>query len=248
MTEPCEFLPWDTEFFGERIARVNGHRLDAPKISLIKAWCLQQSIACAYFLADADDPDTTLLAEENGYRLVDVRLTFEHDLKKLPENTAAQPAPGVCIRPFLPEDIPLLQGIARDSYTMSRFYSDTRFSRQKCSDLYDTWIQKSCHGYAEAVWVAEVEGQAVGYVTCHLDRPEPAWGQIGLVGIGAGAQGRGIGQLLIARSLVWFAGQGMKTVEVVTQGQNLRAQRLYQRSGFVSKNLQLWYHVWFQKE
>ena len=28
-------------------------------------------------------------------------------------------------------------------------------------------------------------------------------------------------------------------------GRNLAAQRLYQRSGFVTASLQLWYHRWF---
>jgi len=35
---------------------------------------------------------------------------------------------------------------------------------------------------------------------------------------------------------------------VVTQGRNLAAQRLYQRNGFVTASLQLWYHRWFPRE
>jgi len=30
----------------------------------------------------------------------------------------------------------------------------------------------------------------------------------------------------------------------VTQGSNIAAQRLYQRSGFLPKSVQLWYHFW----
>jgi RimJ/RimL family protein N-acetyltransferase len=43
----------------------------------------------------------------------------------------------------------------------------------------------------------------------------------------------------------WFAGQDIKTVHVVTQGRNTRAQRLYQRCGFVTRSMELWYHRWF---
>jgi hypothetical protein len=32
---------------------------------------------------------------------------------------------------------------------------------------------------------------------------------------------------------------------VVTQGNNLAAQRLYQTCGFLSRDLQLWYHKWY---
>jgi hypothetical protein len=31
----------------------------------------------------------------------------------------------------------------------------------------------------------------------------------------------------------------------VTQGRNLAAQRLYQRTGFLIRDLQLWYHKWY---
>ena len=39
--------------------------------------------------------------------------------------------------------------------------------------------------------------------------------------------------------------RGIDRVQVVTQGRNVRAQRVYQRCGFVSAQLQLWYHRWF---
>jgi hypothetical protein len=34
-------------------------------------------------------------------------------------------------------------------------------------------------------------------------------------------------------------------VNVVTQGRNSKAQRLYERCGFLTRSVQLWYHRWF---
>jgi hypothetical protein len=34
-------------------------------------------------------------------------------------------------------------------------------------------------------------------------------------------------------------------VQVITQGRNYAAQRLYQRAGFVTRKTELWYHKWF---
>jgi len=53
------------------------------------------------------------------------------------------------------------------------------------------------------------------------------------------------GKSLLLVALDWFASQGAKEVRVVTQGKNIAAQRLYQRCGFVIRDLQLWYHKWY---
>ena len=116
---------------------------------------------------------------------------------------------------------------------------------EQCSALYQTWIRRSClEDYADAVWVAEIAGQPAGYVTCHLDQ-QAKDGSIGLVGIAEQARGQKVGEQLVKRALDWFAGQGMATVSVVTQGSNIAAQRLYQKCGFASRSLQLWYHKWY---
>ena len=46
-TEPCEFLSWDTEFFGHRIARVKRNRLRAVRIALgAKCVCWAAYYSC----------------------------------------------------------------------------------------------------------------------------------------------------------------------------------------------------------
>ena len=36
----------------------------------------------------------------------------------------------------------------------------------------------------------------------------------------------------------------IKKLYVVTQGRNIRAQRLYQKNGFIIKSSGIWYHKW----
>jgi len=239
--EPCEFLPWDSEFFGLRIGRVRASRLEAPGVVKILEWCTANAIQCLYLLADSDHAATVRLAEDNGFRLVDVRVTLEANLRKRPA------CPGdkgdSSIRLSRPADLADLQAIARICHTDSRFYYDGHFSRSSCDALYETWIRRSCEDYADAVLVAESEGRPVGYVSCHLPR-STAQGQIGLVGLAAEARGQGLGQRLVAGALDWFAQQGIEEVSVVTQGRNVAAQRLYQRCGFLTRSIQLWYHRW----
>ena len=53
---------------------------------------------------------------------------------------------------------------------------------------------------------------------------------------------------LIAAAMEWFGTEGALEVDVVTQGRNLAAQRLYQRNGFVTRRFELLYHKWFAPE
>ena len=70
-TTPCQLLEWDTSFFGFRVARVNSEILTPKLAREIDQYCIENSIGCLYFLARSDDPDTTLLAEDAGFNLVD---------------------------------------------------------------------------------------------------------------------------------------------------------------------------------
>lgn len=245
--DPCELLEWDTAFWGFQVARVLGDSLTGEQLMRIDAWCGQNGIRCLYFLSRLDDPATTQLAEDNGFRLVDIRVTFA--CEPLGSITAAGSlAPSsALLRESKPEDLPSLQRIARRLYHDTRFYHDANFPRHMCDLFYETWIKRSCEGWADVVLVAEVDGEAIGYTSCHLgDRP--GTGRIGLVGVGDRTQGRRVGQALIVRALEWFSAQGAQEVTVVTQGRNCSAQRLYQRCGFLTREMQAWYHKWYSPQ
>lgn len=237
----CEFLEWDSQFFDRRIARARIHRLTEETAAELESWCELHRIDCLYFLADSSDPRTVRLAEAGNFAFVDVRIT----MRRSAENNLTPNAAQSRVRDALESDVPALRTIARNSHTDSRFYYDGNFPRDRCDALYETWIEKSFRGWAAKVLVAGDEGSAGGYITCHLPTPEA--GQIGLVGVAENAQGKGLGRELVSQALRWFAEQRVANVSVVTQGRNVRAQRLYQQAGFVTASLELWYHRWFAR-
>jgi dTDP-4-amino-4,6-dideoxy-D-galactose acyltransferase len=238
--ELCQLLDWDSDFFGRRIARVIPGRLTAQTAEQAIAWSRAQGVECLYLLAESDDAETVRLAENRGFRLVDIRVTLECPMTGMPDTPAS-----AAVRPSELYDVPALRAIARTSYRDSRFYYDPQFSTAMVDAFYETWIENSCLGYADQVLVADVQGQVAGFITCHL---EETLGKIGLVGVSEFAQGQGVGRALVEAALHWFAGQGAALVTVVTQGRNIRAQRLYQRGGFVTRSVDLWYHRWFLPE
>jgi dTDP-4-amino-4,6-dideoxy-D-galactose acyltransferase len=238
MTAPvCRHLPWDSEFFGVRIGSVLPHRLNPATIAAICAFRREERIDCLYLLADLGDAPTIRLAEDEGFRMVDLRVTLE---RRGAPPISPGTADGVSIRPAEERDVPILRALARENHLDSRFYQDGHFPPERCDDLYAAWIENGVRGQADRVLVPEVDGRAAGYITCHREGPP----RIGLLGVGPAAQGRGLGGRLIREALAWFAGEGIERVTVVTQGRNVRAQRAYQREGFTTAAVEVWYHGW----
>ena len=242
--DPCERLEWDTKFFGFPIARVRGDSIDRLRVRRIDAWCRENNIRCLYFLARADDQETARIAEENGFRLVDVRTTLRHLSSEAAARVKSEAGDDLIVRRARSDDIGSLQRIARKTHRDTRFYSDGNFPEHLCGALYETWIKVSCEGYAEAVFLAEAGNTPIGYVSCHL-KANSKTGSIGLVGVSRQAQGRGVGERLVRRALEWFFEQDVFDVEVVTQGRNSAALRLYRSCGFDLQTVQHWYHKWY---
>lgn len=242
---PCDLLPWDAEFFGLRIARVIGNTLTPELAGQIDEWCRSNRIQGLYFLSRADDPATIKTAEQHGFGLVDIRVTLARSLINSDAPPRSSPLPGVRIRPVQSDDLPGLQMLARTGHLDTRFFSDSHFTRQRAEDLYSTWITLDSGGRAQIVFVADTTGQSPsGYVSCYLDSTRLK-GQIGLIGVAPEVRGQGIGKSLVQAAVDWFQNQGAREVTVVTQGKNQAALRLYQKCGFLSHNVELWYHKWY---
>ena len=234
----CSILPWDSAFFGLKIARVVPSSLTQDITTQALAWCRSNGIDCLYLLAASDHPETMRLAEGAGFGLVDIRMNLGRHAGDQERN----PPPNESIRLYKESDLEVLEQIAASSHEDSRFFSDGRFPQERCRALFQTWIQRSCNGWAQAVFVAEVDGVPAGYCTCHLDGNS---GSIGLVALAPQAQGRALGRSLVDTALSYFRQHGVNEVAVATQGRNYRAQRLYQKCGFVTQSVMLWYHKWW---
>jgi dTDP-4-amino-4,6-dideoxy-D-galactose acyltransferase len=232
---PCELLEWDSAFFAVRIARVAEAGGDFS-CDAVEAWCREHGVDCLYYLADAAIEDPALVAR--GFVPVDVRLTLEMPLDAGLDRAAES------VRPARAEDLPALREIAAISHSASRFFADPRF-RTRAPALYETWIEKSLQGMADAVLVADT-GAPVGYITCN--RHDDGTGQIGLFAVAASAQGRGLGGALVRGALSWLGRGGCHTARVVAQGGNTRAVAAYERSGFRPLRSQRWYHRWFSHD
>jgi len=245
---------WDMSFFGLTIARVEGDTLTADQAREMDAWCIGQKVALCVLLADSDHTPTAHVAAQSGYQMIDFRVTLDRDM------SAPIPTPKHQTRTYQPSDLSGLEAIARASFTDSRFLIDPFFpAKERSKEMYGHWLRRRCGDMsaigsfppADHIVVADFEGEPAGFVTCLLRPPDADGrlvGAVDLVAVDQRARGLYIGESMVCAALAWFQAQGCHTVEVVTQGRNVRAQRTYQRCGFVSRRAQTWYHKWFNKE
>lgn len=242
--EFCRYLQWDSDFFGKRIAKVTEKQLTPGNYPAIRGWCLDNQIDCLFFLAETSDSESIRLAEDNNFRLVEVRVTLELLLKNQDRITQRWSNPEIQIRPANSGDRAALVAMSENSYTNSRWYFDPCFEQEKCDSYYQTWISNSLDGYADYVLVAEKNGEVLGYLSGdHSKKDKPA--TYDLLAVHEKARGLGIGPALAYSGVDYHAKMGTKKILAVTQGRNIVLSRLLMKVGFILKNVQLYYHKWF---
>ena len=90
---------------------------------------------------------------------------------------------------------------------------------------------------AYALWLAEENGEAVGYALAgpsglpHAD-VTPGDGELKRLYMLASEQGGGIGARLFEQALEWLEGHGPRTLWISVWSENFGAQRFYARYGF----------------
>jgi dTDP-4-amino-4,6-dideoxy-D-galactose acyltransferase len=236
---PIEFLEWDSNFFNKRIARLTTHSLTEEVATKIVTWAGEEHIDCLYYLADGKEMSSARAAEGIGFHFVDLRVTMIKDLKK-PEKPFI---PNYHIRRAVEEDLDLLKEFSRNVFHLSRFRADERFDQVKADRMYEIWIENDLHLKGHDVWVIDVEGHLASFTSVAIN--EDGRAQLGLAGTQKEWRGKGLSLELQRFINEELRNKGIEEVEIVTQGRNIPAQNLFQRSGYYMRAIDLWYHKWF---
>lgn len=233
-------LSWDSSFFGVTMAQIEGPFTRLHENAVFKQ-ARAKGVRFLQFFCDGSDLEGVAAAEAGGFSLVDARMTFEL------QNLNRRDIPGHArfrVGRGQPEDIPSLSSIAGRAHLDSRFYVDGRFPVDRIDSLFETWVVRAIHGtFDDFALVLYQEHKALGYCSLKL-RSGGQSAQIGLFGIAAEYRGKALGRYLLETSLQMLTEMGVNEVEVVTQGRNITAQRLYQRAGFLTRRMEFIYHKW----
>jgi dTDP-4-amino-4,6-dideoxy-D-galactose acyltransferase len=237
----CQVLPWDSDFFGFRIARLQTAAPSEDDLAAALCWCRASSVRCLYFLCGAEAIASAQLACQSGFDPVDIRISL---VRQAPgEPLVGKNRSKAVTRGATEDDLPALVDLAARSFSESRFYADRRFPRQRVDALYRRWIERDLRSVGRKAFLAEIDGLFAGFASGSIEAGGE--GQISLVAVHETARGQGVGPMLIERLLRFFHEQAATRVLVATQGRNTRAIGLYESCGFRTASVELWFHRWF---
>lgn len=230
-------LKWDSDYFREKIAYLSCRRLTPAIEKLVKGFCRREKVDLIEYLCNAHDPVSVQTAENNQYRFVDIRMTYQKRIiGKIDFDQKWE------IRNAVLEDIPLLKKMAKNLYTDSRYFYDTHFDVSRVRQFYPDWVEKAVKGTFDDFCVIVVEKKEIlGYCTLKVRQ---SIAKIGVVGVNPKYQGKGVGRYLLNHIHNFLIDENCEKLEVTTQGRNYSAQILYQKSGFYTASNELWYHKW----
>ena len=236
-------LNWDSNFFGFPVAQVLTNRLDENSLNDVMGFCRDNKVRLLQFKCDAHHRPSVLIAEDNNFHFADVRITLEKKLTSEDIDNCILPN-DISFRLAERSDIPVLKEIVTDLYTNSRYYFDTNFPRDDVHGFYRNWIEKSVLGnFDDCVWVLCLGGKAIA--CCSISYNADFKVKIGLFAVDTKESKKGLGIILLRKVLCNLVHREISNVSVVTQGRNYSAQRLYQRAGFQTKKIEIYYHSWF---
>jgi len=149
------------------------------------------------------------------------------------------------IREYACDDLPKLRAItmeAFDGVSIDRNIED-RFG--KIADRNWQW-RKARHIDADAerdpngIFVAEIDGEIVGYITTWIDQ-EGSTGLIPNLAVHSSVRGKGLGRALIQHALDYFRTLNLEFARIETLVQNSIGQSLYPTFGFEEVARQIHY-------
>ncbi|SRR5665213_90071 len=133
-----------------------------------------------------------------------------------------------------------LEKIAFSAFKEGRFYHETGLKEGAAQKIYSAWA-KNAVNYADEIWVTGVK-KLTGFVSLKKDKGNKRlW--IDLIAVVPRAQGRGLGSILIEKSLESVRQLKGWTLGVKTEPENLEALRFYLKNSFELESFQLDY-IW----
>ncbi|SRR6266542_3578258 len=146
----------------------------------------------------------------------------------------------VQVREAVVADADALGGIFLQMQQQAEAFEPTLRAPLTRQKIVEVWAGQLAGTGPWVVFVAEVDGEVVGYIEARMQEGAPTanvfrmsrWGVIDGLGVTGEARGRGIGSALMDRAIAWIRAKGGGAAFVESGVRNDGGIRFYQREGF----------------
>ncbi len=231
-------LAWDSDFFEFEVGRLSGFIEQEQDIRSIESLILENKSRLTYYSSPKAIAPNLVNNNALEFALVDKKTTY---CKAISPRVDSDNRVISIINPTAKIEEKLI-GLALQSGIYSRFKVDKKIGQEKFEALYRLWMLKSISREIAQDLLAFVEqGEVAGFVSLGKKNGRA---DIGIIAVDTAFRGRGIAKLLINEAEKRAADWGHDLMQVVTQGDNTPACKLYESCGYEVQSLEFFYHIW----
>lgn len=236
-----EYLDWDSNFFKKEIFCITCKTYtDSVKVKIEDA-LLNHRIDLIYFLCPQSNHEAISQALNDNFIQVDERVTYligSHQFNGYITPTH------FTISHSSAEHSMELQALAETVEWKTRYTNDKNFHQSDIRKFYREWVSKSIEGKLDDAVYHIKDGERIkGFIS--IKKEGVNFGSIGLVAVSSCSQGKGFGAALVSFAVNFLIeSNGCAAVQVVTQSDNIGAQKTYEKIGFSVTDKSVWLHKW----
>lgn len=232
----CIELPWDTEFFGKKSARVNIlATVNESEQRDILDFCSKYQFITISNENNLSDNNYWIGMRTNSF-LVDLNVRFQKEVKTKDYIGSTN----TYIQNNLTPNEQIIK-ISKEAFKYSRFDNDPHLKFVSFKDVYTEWTKNSFCKSDKYFVVNEVDKNITGYL---IFKMSTNGGQIELIAVDKKYQGLGVGSSLIAAMEEFMVNLDAKSIIVGTQINNYSAIDFYFKNGFKYIGCNSVYHLW----
>ncbi len=234
---------WDRDFFNCSVAKVHlNNRLNDEAFSRLMEDCKQFEFVMIQNICN-DPRNNYYLGKDSQAYLVDVNIQFALTVKKEMQQDTMSVSEHITIsepkNQVEPND--LLCEMIENNIIHSKFYNDPAIGLEKGKQLYASWVRNSFQSPQKWFVTAYDNNTPIGFILCHF---EDQVCTIELIVVEKKQKDKKIGTRMIGRLTAYCAKNGIKTICVGTQADNINAIAFYVKSGFFVIGTNSNYHLW----
>ena len=237
MTPEYNFLKWDSDFFGFKVAKILPKKINSTKLEKILCELKKRNVSLVYWSCDNFDKETQEAAQSLDGFLTGQKITYLLNLEQL-SNTSTSTDIRIKIYNRKDPNSDLINLIIKGGKS-SRFYIDPKISKKQYEDLQKLWITNSVKN--NTIFVVKEKNQIISFVSLNEKNNR---GNIDYIIVEEKHQGKGLGTSLMNHAHKWFISNGYKTVQADTQQENTKACNMYEKIGYNIEKIEKFYHFW----